>query len=88
MRDYESHCIIDTIKINIYYLSEALTVADTLTFRQADGALQGSFAGSISRKGSLIKKLKNAAIKKCVRHSEQMRETNSAAVVVLAESSF
>ena len=42
MRDFESQCIIDTIKINICYLSGALRVADTLTFRQVDSALQGS----------------------------------------------
>lgn len=71
MRDYDSHCIIDTIKINICYLSGALRVADTLTFRQVDDALQGS----TSRKVLLIKKLKNAAIKNAFANSEQMRET-------------
>ena len=56
-----------------HYLPGARRIADTLNFRQVDGALQGS----TSRKVLLIKKLKNAAIKKCVRRSEQMRETSA-----------
>jgi hypothetical protein len=32
MQDYESHCIIDIVKINIYYFPEARRIADTLNF--------------------------------------------------------